>query len=207
MQLDRIVKLVVLGSWASVSLLTNSCAREISSYQSSGSRVAASNTNQQAGRADDQMPSGIFDEHSEGAKEAWRRFTGNGRYRVARTEDFSIPAAAIRDADLRHDINRAIAFAYVAEDINRDGIGGDRAFIVLDTTRTDAAKYGLVIFNGSEDERKIPEPHWVYREQDLSRTVMFWARGELTLHTYCDDGTFSLCHIKWDEKHNEYSCE
>jgi len=90
-------------------------------YQTASSKPQTSNTTQQAYPSPDKMPTGIFDEHSQGAKEAWRRFTEGGRYRVARAEDFSIPMAAIQNEDVRHDINRAIKFAYVGEDINRDG--------------------------------------------------------------------------------------
>ena len=153
------------------------------------------------------IPTGIFDEHSEGAKKAWDRFTEGGRYRVARAKDFDIPKAATENDDLRRDIERATKFAYVGEDINRDGLGRDRAFIVVNTTRSDARRYSLVIFNELEDERTIPEPCWVYRDTDLSRTVMFWVRGELTLRAYRADGTYGLCSIKWDERRKQYSCE
>lgn len=91
------------------------------------------------------MPSGIFDENSEQAIEAWRVFTAEGRYRVARADDFKIPPAAMKEEG--DSISQAIKFAYVGEDINRDALHRDRAFIVVDTTRSDPARFGLVIFN------------------------------------------------------------
>lgn len=66
------------------------------------------------------MPTGVFDEHSKGAEEAWRRFTEGGRYRVALSEDFNIPLAALQERG--RDITQAIKFAYVGEDINLDGL-------------------------------------------------------------------------------------
>ena len=167
---------------------------------------ATSNTNQQVSASTKNMPMGIFDEHSEGAKEAWRRFAESGRYRVARAEDFKIPTAAIQNEEIRHDIDRAIKFAYVGEDINRDGLRNDRAFIVVDTKRNDPQKFGLVVFNDEEDKRSVPDPHWVYRDTDLSKTVMFWVSGELTVRNYRDDGSYELCRIKWDERRKQYSC-
>jgi hypothetical protein len=152
------------------------------------------------------MPTGIFDNDSKG-KEAWQRFTEDGRYRVARAKDFNIPEAAMASTEHRYDIERAIEFAYVGEDINRDGLYKDRAFIVVDTTRTDPAKFGLVIFNELRDKTSLTEPYWVYREKDLSRAVMSWASGELILVTYHDDGRYDLCRIKWDGRQQRYSCE
>lgn len=162
---------------------------------------------QQASQSVDDMPTGIFDARSVGAAKAWQRLTENGRYRVARTEDFSIPEAAMENEDHRRDIQRAIAFAYVGGDFNRDGNYKDRAFIVVDTTRNDSARFGLVIFNELADPNSIPEPHWVFREKDLSRTVMSWTRGEIILVEYREDGDNKVCRVKWDERNQKYSCE
>lgn len=151
------------------------------------------------------MPTGIFDQDPAGA-DAWRLFTEGGRYRVARAEDFKIPKVASENKEHRQDIERAIKFAYVGEDINRDGLYRDRAFIVVDTTRSDSAKFGLVIFNELRDKTSLPEPHWIYRERDLSRTVMSWASSEIILVEYHDDGTYDLCRIKWDMRVQRYSC-
>lgn len=157
-------------------------------------------------RGNDSMPTGIFDNDPEAA-EAWQRFTADDRYRVALTEDFSIPEAAMESKEQRYDIERAIKFAYVGEDINRDGLYRDRAFIVVDTTLSGSAKFGLVIFNELEDKKSLPEPHWVYREKDLSRTVMSWASSGLILVDYHNDGTYDLCRIKWDKRRQRYSCK
>lgn len=78
---------------------------------------------------------------------------------------------------------------------------------MLDTTRSAPERFGLVIFNELGDEKSLPTAHWVYREKDLSKTVMFWVRGELTLEEYHDDGTYDLCRIRWDKSRQEYSCE
>lgn len=153
----------------------------------------------------DSMPTGIFGENSEGAAEAWRRLVINRRYRVARASDFLIPEVAMRERG--YDISRAVKFAYVGEDINGDGLYRDRAFIVIDTARGDAERFGLVIFNELESGKTVPDPHWLYRDKDLSRTVMLWVSGELTLQKYNNDGTYSLCRVKWNQHRQEYSCD
>jgi hypothetical protein len=137
---------------------------------------------------------------------------GNGSQRtvdtespVLRTSIFLKPRWRARTTN--NDIERAIEFAYVGEDINRDGLYKDRAFIVVDTTRTDPAKFGLVIFNELKDKTNLPEPQLGDREKDLSRAAMSWASGELILSIYHEDGTYDLCRIKWDGSQQRYSCE
>lgn len=153
------------------------------------------------------MPTGIFDERSQKAFKAWQLLTENGRYRIARTEDFSIPEAAMENEDRRRDIQRAIAFAYVGGDINEDGNYRDRAFIVVDTSRNDSARFGLVIFNELADPNDIPEPHWVYRDRDLSSTVMTWTRGKVILIEYHEDGSYEVCRINWEARDQRYLCK
>jgi hypothetical protein len=185
-------------------LVALGCGVPPTAQQSTTTQAPHSTESQQQNQAP--MPTGIFDNDSKGT-EAWERFTEDGRYRVARAKDFNIPEAAMASKDHRYDIERAIEFAYVGEDINRDGLYKDRAFIVVDTTRTDPAKFGLVIFNELKDKTNLPEPHWVYREKDLSRAAMSWTSGELILSIYHDDGTYDLCRIKWDGSQQRYSCE
>ncbi len=132
-------------------------------------------------------------------------FTDNGRYRIARAEDFKIPAAAMKEEG--NSISLAIKFAYVGDDINRDALHRDRAFIVVDTTRSDPERFGLVIFNEQKDRESLPRPNWVYREKDLSRTAMFWASSELLLVEYNEDGKYNVCRVKWNQSRQEYSCK
>jgi len=122
-----------------------------------------------------------------------------------RADDFKIPPAAMKEEG--ESISLAIKFTYVGEDINRDALHRDRAFIVVDTTRSDPARFGLVIFNESKDGKVLPDPHWVYREKDLSRTVMFWASSELLLLEYHENGKSDVCRVRWNRSRQEYSCK
>ncbi len=136
--------------------------------------------------------------------EAWQQFIADGRYRIARADDFNFSEAAKKKGGL--DIEHRIKFPYIEGDFNYDYISKDRAVIVVDTTRSDAERFGLVIFNASEDVRDIPQPHWLYRERDLSKTVLSWSRDGLGLMEYREDGAFVVCHVKWDKQQRKYSC-
>lgn len=159
---------------------------------------------QESGATKDPVQMRLFDKFPKGA-DAWRRLAENGKYRVAVTSDFNIPVAAMEKYG--HDISRAIEFAYLGEDINHDALRHDLAFIVVDTTRADAARFGFVIFNEPKDKQAVPTPHWVYRDRDMSTMVLSWASGGLSLRTYRKDGSFDLCYVNWNTRRQEYSCD
>ena len=137
--------------------------------------------------------------------EAWLRFQADGRYRIARREDFQIPEAVMKEhLDDPFFTNQ---FAYVGGDFNRDGHLLDRAFIVIDITTTDTARFGLVVLNAPADERALPSVHWVIKGNDLSKSVLSAATDVLSLTQYREDGAQAVCNVRWDKKRLKYSCE
>lgn len=138
--------------------------------------------------------------------EAWERFTADGRYRIARAGDFNFPEAAWQRR--RVDLERYVAAPYVVNDIDRDYRSRDAAVVVGDTTRDDAERFGLVIFTepADGDGETVPQPFWLYRDRDLSRTSIGWdSEGMALLHSR-DDGTNAVCHVKWDRQRRRYDC-
>ena len=101
--------------------------------------------------------------------QVWKRFIQDGQYRLANQNDFTIPEWAIK---LAHLDTRDIQFPFILTSLGY-------AAIVVDTTRSDAARYGLVILTTDEGEKVLPDQseviHWFCRNRDLSRTVL----GEL----------------------------
>lgn len=140
------------------------------------------------------------------AAEAWQRFTSEGRYRVARASDFNFPEAARQSSG--RDLDIYLAAPYMTGDIDRDYRSRDVAVVVVDTTRDDAERYGLVIFTEPEDgdSETIPQPYWLYRNRDLSRTFIGWNSEGMNLRTYRDDGSFTLCRVKWNRQRRQYLC-
>lgn len=138
--------------------------------------------------------------------EAWRRFMADGRYRIARASDFNFPEAARQSHE--RDLVMYLAAPYVVNDIDRDYRSRDAAVIVVDTTRNDAERFGLVIFTEPEDGdgETVPEPFWLYRDRDLSRTFIGWNSEGMNLRTYRDDGTYTVCYVKWERRQQRYFC-
>ncbi len=150
------------------------------------------------------IPTGVFDQDPK-ALEGWQRFMADGRYRIARRDDFQIPEVVMK----QHQDNPFFTneFAYVGGDFNRDGHSLDRAFIVVDTTTTTNQRFGLVVLNAPTTEGRLPSLHWVYKARYLSKSVLSAATDVLSLTEYQEDGGEEVCNVRWETQRNEYSCE
>jgi hypothetical protein len=92
-------------------------------------------------------------------------------------------------------------------DINEDGDYNDFAAIVVDTRRENPERFGLVIFSAPKNRAGPYRPHWLYRDRDLSRTVMAVASSRLSVESYLDDGSRQACFVRWDRQKQRYFCE
>jgi len=136
---------------------------------------------------------------------AWHQFTADGRYRLARKSDFDIPTDSVSDRYKKIDISDAISRPFVVVDANHDNRFKDLVVLVVDSSRADSAKFGIVIFNEPAKKNETSEPHWLYRDNDLSRTTLSPWSGGLTVRTYHDDGTYNACYVTWNST-GGYSC-
>lgn len=160
-----------------------------------------------ANRSRDPLKTKFFEGNPKGA-EAWQQFVGNGRYRLAQQEDFQFSDAAI--SQLRYvfgDSWKSRVFnPYTGGEINHDKFYHDNAFIVVDTTRNDSKRFGLVIFN-EQAGRSPHKQYWLYEERDLSKTVFGWASSGLHLEEFNERGESRICYVNWDQKQQEYLCD
>lgn len=167
-----------------------------------GTSQANSNTS----ASDDKLiASGFFNATPEEEKEAWLLFTKSRQYRVAGENDFHLPEAAKKNRS--GDLDRAIEHPFVGGDINHDGAYNDFAVIVVDTTKNEADRFGVVIFNQQATRKGSYETHWLYRQQDLSKTVMEWWSGGLAIDRYNEDGSYQSCYVNWNGRLKTYTCD
>ena len=131
-------------------------------------------------------------------KEAWRQFVQDGPYRLAHP----------RDMNFRGEERVTSLYDFPWGELGYDQIpGADHlAAIVVDTTRTDDARFGLVIFSAPRNRNGAYVPHWLYRGRDLSRTSVTRVTGELSISEYHDDGTETICHVRWNRQQRWYIC-
>lgn len=138
--------------------------------------------------------------YPEELKKAWLRLVDNGRYRMARPDEFSERAR-------RHIDSYAGIYLPLLFDINGDRGYDDFAVIVVDTTGNDAARFGLVIFSAPEAERRVFNPSWVFSDRDLSRVALSRASARLVVTEYRDDGSRQCCFVRWHSRQSRYTCD
>ena len=201
MLLRLLTKLALYPSFVVVAV--HSCACTLSKPQPPNSEdKPASVQTKQPEYLTDPTCCGLMTVGNKGIDVAWHTFTKDGRYRLARKDDFKSSARAFGSDDPLNSI-----FAYCWGRIGYDP-HPDRwyhlAAIVVDTHRTDDARFGLVIFSAPKNGDGTYQPYWLYRERDLSRTVVWTGSGDLMVGEYKDDGSRDASFVQWDRQRNQY---
>lgn len=81
------------------------------------------------------------------------------------------------------------------------------AVIVVDTTKREINRFGLIVFRPAHHTKsKAYIPCWLYRDRDLSRTALKQISSTLTVYQIEDDGSYTYCHIEWDQQRKRYIC-
>ena len=122
-----------------------------------------------------------------GMEVAWKRFTSNGRYRLARLKDMTF------SPDAKRRINASFAMWQ-----------GDKTFsdelvaLVVDTTRTDKKRFGIILFRSEKPwtHSAIYSPKWLFRERDLSQTAIDRVSGYLFVHTFTNGEQYETCRAR-----------
>ena len=153
---------------------------------------------------------GLSSYNNEGIEQAWRLFTQDGRFRLARFKDMRYSAAAISRMTAIVGGAKWVPynqlFAYSMGNLGFAAEQDSLAAIVVDNERTDDARYGLVIFSKPRGKGTAYEPYWLYRERDLSKSTVSQTSGAMSVTTYREDGTYEMCRIRWDARRRLYVC-
>jgi hypothetical protein len=154
---------------------------------------------------------GWFNGTPEGEKEVWRQFISQGRYGAAQAEDFFLSLESRKTLGLApdspNDAIRSFKAPYVGGDINHDGAYNDLAVIVVDKEKRDESRFGLVIFNEPTEKDGKYTTHWLYRDRNLSSTMINWWSGGLLLVNFKNNGDQQICSVKWNEQIQSYFCD
>lgn len=146
--------------------------------------------------------------YTEQIKKAWREFTADGKYRLAKKDELKFSQAAWRKKGA--DASRLFTpFAYVWGGLNYPRKNPDDilAAIVVDTNRNDANKYSLVIFSPPQNNSNNYKVNWLYRNKDLSSFALEAPSGYLIVQRYNEDGTNEGCFVNWNKKLNRFQCK
>ncbi len=144
---------------------------------------------------------GLMSVGNQGIDKAWRRFTANGRYRLALKEEIKSPAKEF-GSDALNSI-----FAYCWGRLGYDSseeAWNHLAAIVVNTSRNDDARFGLVIFSSPKAGDGSYQPYWIYQDRDLSRTVVWTGTGDLMIAEYKEDGSRAVSYVQWDSARRRF---
>jgi len=126
----------------------------------------------------------IEKEKRAGMLSAWSRVPNNVHYRAAQKGDFENPFMTSDYGEL--------AGAY--------GL----AMLIVDKTATSPKRMSLIIFVERPVNRS--DIYWIYRDMDLSKYRMSRASGDLFVDEVHEDGSKSVCEIRWDKKERIWAC-
>lgn len=145
-----------------------------------------------------------FNKVPDNLKAVWTEFTKSGQYRLAQPSEMTFSEKA--KSQLSKEI---LPYEYVWGDLGFEKRIEDNhlASIVVDTTKTDANKFGLVIFSPIRGTKDKYETNWLYRDKDLSKTTVNRASGEFYVTEYLDDGSRKACSVKWNKKAKKFECQ
>ena len=201
------MRLLIITSLLSIILMFDGCLSVISEPSPEVTAARTQNSREKPGSSAqraDFLHSGIFDRNPK-ALEAWLRFVGEGKYRVANADDFAFSDASKKELqELFGEMwYPRINHPAISGNISRKDWFYDLAVIVVDTTRTDPRKFGLIIFNVPK-ETGTTSAHWLFRERDLSSALLSWHSNWPVIVFYHIDGSSDPLYINWNQKTEEY---
>lgn len=149
----------------------------------------------------------ISNQVPENIKSVWANFIKNGQYRLAQPADMTFSEKAKLQLPGKGE-SPIKPYEYIWGDLEFDKrIEDDHlAAIVVDTTKNEANKFGLVFFSPIKETKDKYEINWLYRDKDLSKATVSRASGEFYVSEYSDDGSRKSCSVKWNKKAKKFEC-
>jgi hypothetical protein len=133
-----------------------------------------------------------FIENNPALQQAWRRFTKDGRYRLARLSDMKFSEA-----------NSQPLPYWQSTEVQYDG---GIAAIIIDTHQPQGSQFGIVVFKyeGGSGANERYSTYWLCKGIDLSRNGLHRASGYVFLDIYQEDGTRKTCRVPWSYRKHRY---
>ena len=202
MSLRSITRLALIGCFAISVIASSACGTKTSHSANAVAQPSPAQTPEPEYVSNPTCCGLLEGPGTQGIDLAWRTFTRDGRYRLARKDDFKSAARAFGSGPLNS------IFAYCWGRLGYEP-NPDRwyhlAAIVVDTHRTDDARFGLVIFSAPKNGDGTYQPYWIYRERDLSRSVVWTGSGDLMVADYHDDGSRDVSYVQWDARRKQFA--
>lgn len=128
---------------------------------------------------------------------AWKQFTRDGQYRLARAADM------LFTEDAKRRINSS--FSMWQGDTT---FAGEFVALVIDTTLTDQNRFGIVLFRPDKAWARSAtySPRWLMKNRDLSSTAIDRVSGYLFIHSFTTGDKYESCRVQWNASKRRYIC-
>jgi hypothetical protein len=142
---------------------------------------------------------------NEPLKLAWRNFERSQKYRLAQPSDRKLtPAAAARVKSNNPNQIKPFLTWWGAQGYRGSDTKDFLIAIVVDPSRSDPNRYGLVILAAVASEGPPYKPYWVLREEDLESYLISPASGSVFMECFRRDGTDQTKELAWDRKSRQF---
>ena len=135
-------------------------------------------------------------ENNKDVKRVWTEFEHSQKYRLAQPSDRILtPAAAARvNSNNENQILPYLMWWGV------EGYEGRTDFliaIVVDPSRSDPNRYGLIVIAAPKSEGSKYKAYWVAREEDMQNCLLSPASGSVGIECFRGDGTSEMKELGW----------
>jgi hypothetical protein len=135
-------------------------------------------------------------------KREWTKFERSQSYRLAQPGDRNLTADATKRVRTNSP-NQIIPFLIWW---GAEGYTGPRFLIaiVVDPSRSDSNRYGLIVIAAPESEGRKYKLYWVAREEDMESYLISPASGSVFIECFRRDGTQQTKQLAWYRSRKQF---
>lgn len=145
-------------------------------------------------------------EDNKDLKRAWENFERSQKYRLAQPSDRKLTPEAMARVK-KNSENQIIPFLVWWGASGYVGAPEFLVAIVVDPSRSDAKRYGLVVIAAPKSEGVKYKAYWVLQEEDLESYLISPASGSVYMECYRRDGTEEVKEIVWRRSIHQFRLE
>ena len=142
---------------------------------------------------------------NEALRLSWKRFEKSQKYRLAKPADRNLTPAALARTNSNNP-RQAIPSLIWWGTRGYRGFGGKDFLvaIVVDPSRSDSKRFGLVVLAAVASEGKDYKTYWVLREEDMESYLISPASGSVFMECFRRDGSQETKLLTWDRTSRQF---
>ena len=142
---------------------------------------------------------------NEALRRAWKRFEKSQKYRLAKLSDRNLTPAALARTISNNPHQAAPSLIWWGTRGYQGFIGKDfLVAIVVDPSRSDSNRFGLVVLAAVASEGKDYKTYWVAREEDMESYLISPASGSVFMEIFRRDGSQETKLLTWKRSSRQF---